>query len=88
MTGEKAGEHWALAMTPDGKFLAATTHDGRVNIYDTTKIDGEVKATQTMAQFETKGSFGTCVDIVRTTHSSALLESLILTVKYSLPTAR
>lgn len=52
-------------MTPDGKFLAATTHDGRVNIYDTTKINEEVKAAQTLAQFETKGSFGACVDIVR-----------------------
>jgi superkiller protein 8 len=63
--GEKAGEHWALAISPEGKFLATTTHDGRVNVYDTTKINEEVKAAQTLAQFETKGSFGTCVDIVR-----------------------
>jgi superkiller protein 8 len=62
--GEKAGEHWALAISPEGKFLATTTHDGRVNVYDTTKINEEVKAAQTLAQFETKGSFGTCVDIV------------------------
>jgi superkiller protein 8 len=68
--GEKAGEHWALAISPEGKFLATTTHDGRVNVYDTTKINEEVKAAQTLAQFETKGSFGTCVDIVcpRQTH--------------------
>jgi superkiller protein 8 len=52
-------------MSPDGKFLAATTQDGRVNVYDTTKINEDVKAAQTLAQFETKGSFGTCVDIVR-----------------------
>lgn len=64
MTGEKAGENWALAMSPEGKFLAATTQDGRVNVYDTTKINEETKAAQTLAQFETKGSFGTCVDIV------------------------
>lgn len=63
-TAAKAGEHWALAMSPEGKFLAATTHDGRVNVYDTTGIEGDVKAAQTITQFETKGSFGTCVDIV------------------------
>lgn len=36
-----------------------------MNVYDTTKINEDVKAAQTLAQFETKGSFGTCVDIVR-----------------------
>jgi superkiller protein 8 len=51
-------------MSPEGNFLAATTQDGRVNVYDTTKINEEVTAAQTLAQFETKGSFGTCVDIV------------------------
>lgn len=51
-------------MSPEGNYLAATTHDGRVNVYDTTKIYEEVKAAQTVTQFETKGSFGTCVDIV------------------------
>ena len=51
-------------MSPEGNYLAASTHDGRVNVYDTTKINEEVKATQTITQFETKGSFGTCVDIV------------------------
>lgn len=52
-------------MNPEGRFLAATTHDGRVNVYDTTTIQGEVKAPEKVAQFETKGSFGMCVDIVR-----------------------
>ena len=54
-------------MSSEGNFLAATTQDGRVNVYDTTKINEDVKAAQTLAQFETKGSFGTCVDIVRYT---------------------
>ena len=65
LIGDKAGEHWALALSSEGNFLAATTQDGRVNVYDTTKINEDVKAAQTLAQFETKGSFGTCVDIVR-----------------------
>ena len=64
LIGDKAGEHWALALSSEGNFLAATTQDGRVNVYDTTKINEDVKAAQTLAQFETKGSFGTCVDIV------------------------
>lgn len=54
-----------MALSSEGNFLAATTQDGRVNVYDTTKINEDVKAAQTLAQFETKGSFGTCVDIVR-----------------------
>ena len=73
-SGEKAGEHWALAISPEGKFLATTTHDGRVNVYDTTKINEEVKAAQTLAQFETKGSFGTCVDIVCCLHIQTLYQ--------------
>jgi len=51
-------------MNPEGRFLAATTHDGRVNVYDTMKIQGEVKEPEKVAHFETKGSFGMCVDIV------------------------
>jgi superkiller protein 8 len=61
-------------MSPDGKFLAATTQDGRVNVYDTTKINEDVKAAQTLAQFETKGSFGTCVDIVSPTRTTDSLQ--------------
>lgn len=66
--GEKAGEHWALALSPEGRYLAATTHDGRVNVYDTTTITGEVKKAEPVVQFETKGSFGMCVDIVSPLH--------------------
>jgi hypothetical protein len=57
-----------------------------VNVYDTTKINEDVKAAQTLAQFETKGSFGTCVDIVRCIQNKTL-SNIILTLS-SLPTAR
>nr|OQO30676.1 hypothetical protein B0A51_01951 [Rachicladosporium sp. CCFEE 5018] len=60
---DKAGEQWALALSPDGLFLAATTHDGRVNVYEISKIVGETKNATKFVQFETKGSFGMCVDI-------------------------
>jgi len=84
--GDKAGEHWDLAMSPDGKFLATTTQDGRVNVYDTTKINEDVKAAQTLAQFETKGSFGTCVDIVRSPALKTVFDTML--TPPSLPTAR
>jgi WD40 repeat protein len=84
-SGEKAGEHWALAISPEGKFLATTTHDGRVNVYDTSKINEEVKAAQTLAQFETKGSFGTCVDIVCCLHLILKASTTILTIFPSPP---
>lgn len=63
ITPEKksAGEHWAVALSEDGRYLAVTTHDGRINVYDTTTIaDGKAKK---ITQYETKGSFGLSVDI-------------------------
>nr|POE85464.1 meiotic recombination protein rec14 [Quercus suber] len=59
---KKAGEHWAVALNEDGRFLACTTHDGRINVYDTSTITPEGTATQ-IAHYETKGSFGMSVDI-------------------------
>jgi hypothetical protein len=75
-----------LALSSEGKFLAATTQDGRVNVYDTTKINEDVKAAQTLAQFETKGSFGTCVDIVRCFKTQT--ESSTMLMHSSPPTAK
>ena len=73
-------------MSSDGNFLATTTHDGRVNVYDTTKINEEVTAAQTLAQFETKGSFGTCVDIVRSGKDDVRRNTIL--TNYSLQTAK
>ncbi|KAK5116693.1 hypothetical protein LTR62_007367 [Meristemomyces frigidus] len=56
---KRAGEHWALALNENGQYLACTTHDGRINVYDTSQGDTLTK----FAQYETKGSFGMCVDI-------------------------
>ena len=52
----------------------ASLASANVNVYDTTKINEEVKAAQTLAQFETKGSFGTCVDIVCCLHIQTLYQ--------------
>jgi len=64
--GEKgAGEHWAVALNEDGRYLAATTHDGRINVYDTSTISStatEIPTTK-IASYTTKGSFGMALDI-------------------------
>ena len=54
----KAGELWAIALSADGQYLAGTTYDGRVNVWDLAKANEKVR------EFETKGSFGMCVDLV------------------------
>ncbi|KAF2771308.1 WD40 repeat-like protein [Teratosphaeria nubilosa] len=59
---KKAGEHWAVALSEDGQYLAATTHDGRINVYLTANITEDGKADKITA-FETKGSFGMSVDL-------------------------
>jgi len=58
---KKVGEHWAIALSQDGRYLACTTYDGRVNVYDTSTIANS-KA-EKITQYETKGSFGMCVDL-------------------------
>ncbi|KAI9855557.1 MAG: superkiller [Vezdaea acicularis] len=55
--GNNAGEIWAVALSHDGMFLASTAYDGRINVWETT---GERKR---IRQYETKGSFGLCIDL-------------------------
>lgn len=55
---KKAGEVWAVALSIDGQYLASTTHDGRVSVWDLTN------GKQKIREFETKGSFGMCIDMV------------------------
>ena len=59
---KKADQHWAIALSEDGRYLAATTHDGCTNVYDTTTITSDKRAKR-VAQYETKGSFGMSVDL-------------------------
>jgi superkiller protein 8 len=60
----KPGEVWAVALSEDGSYLASTTNDGRINVWD---IGGE-KPTK-IQEYETgsagSGSFGMCVDLSR-----------------------
>jgi superkiller protein 8 len=57
--GNKAGEIWAITLNEDGQFLASTTYDGRINVWDL-KADRKK-----FREYETKGSFGMCIDISR-----------------------
>ncbi|KAI6085633.1 WD40 repeat-like protein [Hypoxylon rubiginosum] len=62
--GERAGEVWAIALSEDGQFLASTTYDGRINVWD---ISGD--RSERIRGYETgsagSGSFGICVDLSR-----------------------
>ncbi|KAH0844646.1 hypothetical protein AYO21_02029 [Fonsecaea monophora] len=53
---KKTGEIWAVSLSSDGKFVAGTTHDGRVNVWD-------LVSREKIREFETKGSFGMSVDV-------------------------
>ncbi|KAJ2996178.1 hypothetical protein NUW58_g1053 [Xylaria curta] len=59
-----AGELWAIALSEDGQYLASTTYDGRINVWDLLGDRGT-----TLREYETasagSGSFGLCVDLSR-----------------------
>lgn len=63
--GKKStGEAWAIALSEDGNFLAATTCDGRINVWSLSTPEGSK-----IQEYETgspgAGSFGLCVDLSR-----------------------
>ncbi|KAK3171085.1 hypothetical protein OEA41_003169 [Lepraria neglecta] len=55
--GSKAGEIWAIALSEDGQYLAATSFDGRINVWDYLADGAKIR------EFETKGSFGMSIDL-------------------------
>lgn len=57
--GNKAGEIWAIALSEDGQFLASTSYDGRINVWDLAGGRRKIR------EYETKGSFGMCIDMSR-----------------------
>jgi len=56
--GNKAGELWAISLSEDGKYLASTTYDGRINVWDLSADRQKIR------EFDTKGSYGMCIDLV------------------------
>ncbi|KAH8677947.1 WD40-repeat-containing domain protein [Xylariales sp. PMI_506] len=61
---KSAGEVWAVALSEDGNYLAATTYDGRINVWSLETPKGTK-----IQEYETgsagSGSFGLCVDLSR-----------------------
>ncbi|KJZ80249.1 hypothetical protein HIM_00099 [Hirsutella minnesotensis 3608] len=60
----KAGEVWALALSEDGAYLAGTTNDGRINVWDISD-DKKPKIQEYETGSAGSGSFGMCVDLSR-----------------------
>lgn len=58
LDGNKAGEIWAIALSEDGQYLASTSVDGRVNVWDNSANCTKIR------EFETKGNFGMSIDLV------------------------
>jgi WD40 repeat protein len=56
----KPGEIWAIALSADGQYLASTSINGKINVWSLNKEEGMPR----IREYETKGSFGLCVDLV------------------------
>ncbi|KAL3459956.1 WD40-repeat-containing domain protein [Aspergillus heterothallicus] len=48
---------WAIALSSDGQYLAGTTQNGHIKVWDLGANYEEIR------DHETKGSFGTCIDL-------------------------
>jgi superkiller protein 8 len=70
----KAGELWAVALSVEGQYLAGTTYDGRINIWDL--VDGRRK----IREYETKGSFGMSIDLVCRSFFLPLYTNMVISV--------
>ena len=63
----KPGDVWAIALSADGKFIASSSINGKINVWS---LDEEGKPK--IRDYETKGSFGMCVDLVNHAHLIAI----------------
>lgn len=53
-----------MALSEDGSFLASTTNNGRVNVWDVSK-EAKTKIREFEAGSAGSGTFGMCVDLSR-----------------------
>ncbi|KAF2271330.1 WD40 repeat-like protein [Westerdykella ornata] len=56
--GNKPGDVWAIALSADGNYLASSSINGKVNVW---ALDQQ--GMPKIREYETKGSFGLCVDL-------------------------
>ncbi|KAH7125732.1 WD repeat-containing protein 61 [Dendryphion nanum] len=54
----KPGDVWAVALSEDGAYLACSSINGKINVWSTAE-----KEMPKIREYETKGSFGLCVDL-------------------------
>ena len=62
------GDVWAVAVSAGGEYAAASAADGRVRVWDLRGGEGagaEKAEAPVVREYETRGSFGMCVDMVR-----------------------
>ncbi|CAL5870002.1 uncharacterized protein PFLUO_LOCUS4235 [Penicillium psychrofluorescens] len=52
-----AADAWAIALSQDGQYLAGATQDGHIKVWDLNAEGTQIR------DHETKGSFGTCIDL-------------------------
>jgi superkiller protein 8 len=55
---KSAGEAWAISLDAEGRYLATSSYDGRIGVWDL--LSGSEEWTKAR-EYETKGSFGLCV---------------------------
>lgn len=67
-----SSEVWAITLSEDGRYLAGTTHDGHIKVWDLDANGEQIR------DFETKGSFGTSIDLVIFNAILIFLHMLIL----------
>lgn len=60
---KNTGEAWALALSEAGQYLATTTYDGRINVWDLFAAKRGAKIQEYETGSSSTGSFGSCVDL-------------------------
>jgi WD40 repeat protein len=72
---------WAIALSADGQYLAGTTQNGHIKVWDLGAHEEEIR------DHETKGSFGTCIDLVSTSNTHTCYSLKFSYTRYSHPMA-
>ncbi|PLB44065.1 WD40 repeat protein [Aspergillus steynii IBT 23096] len=52
-----SAEAWAVSLSQDGQYLAGVSQDGHIKVWDLSSNGEQIR------DYETKGSFGTCLDM-------------------------
>lgn len=81
MDTARCAEIWAPALSEDGQYLAGVSQDGHIKVWDLNANCEEIQ------DYETKGSFGTCLDMVGHCCLIPLFGTTLADKIYSLPMA-